>query len=68
MTESEDGQRAGDILKRIDADQSLVGREARGAQIDENDPVEARAKQIGRVVGYALLVILAVNLFTGWFF
>ena len=46
----------------------MIAQETRGAQIDESDPVEVWAKRIGRIVGYALLVVLIVNLFTGWFF
>ena len=65
----DDGTPARDILKRVDDDQrSMVVNDARGAQIDESDPVEVWAKRIGRIIGYALLVVLIVNLFTGWFF
>jgi hypothetical protein len=46
----------------------MIVQDTRGAQIDESDRVEVWAKRIGRVLGYALLAILTVNLFTGWFF
>lgn len=67
---SDDQQRARDILKRIDDDQrSMVApAPARGARIDESDPVEVWAKRIGRIIGYGLLIVLTLNLFTGWFF
>jgi hypothetical protein len=32
------------------------------------DKVELWAKRTGRVIGFILLVVLAVNLATGWFF
>lgn len=67
--DDDDAARARAILKQVDNDQrSMVAQETRGAQIDENDPVEVWAKRVGRIVGYALLVVLIVNLFTGWFF
>lgn len=67
---NDDPQRAREILKRIDDDQrSMVAPPpTRGAAIDESDPVEVWAKRLGRILGYALLVLLIVNLFTGWFF
>jgi hypothetical protein len=71
MTTKDDDEaaRARAILKQVDDDQrSMVAQQTRGAQIDESDPVEVWAKRIGRIVGYALLVVLIVNLFTGWFF
>lgn len=69
MRKSDERPRADDILKRIEDDQrSMIAQDARGARIDENDPVEAWAKRIGLILGYALLVVLIVNLFTGWFF
>jgi hypothetical protein len=69
MKDDDDAARARAILKRVDDDQrSMIAQETRGAQIDESDPVEVWAKRIGRIVGYALLVVLIVNLFTGWFF
>ena len=73
MTEKDErGQaqdRARDILKRVDDDQrSMIAPDVRGAQIDETDRVEVWAKRIGRILGYILLAILTVNLFTGWFF
>ena len=67
--DDDDSARARAILKQIDDDQrSMVAQETRGAQIDEGDPVEVWAKRVGRILGYALLVVLIVNLFTGWFF
>jgi hypothetical protein len=69
MKDDDDAARARAILKQVDDDQrSMIAQETRGAQIDESDPVEVWAKRIGRIVGYALLVVLIVNLFTGWFF
>jgi len=32
------------------------------------DPIEFWAKRTGRIIGLILLVILALNLATGWFF
>jgi hypothetical protein len=32
------------------------------------DAVELWAKRIGRALGFVFLALLAVNLFTGWFF
>jgi hypothetical protein len=67
--DDDDAARARQILKRVDDDQrSMVAQQTRGAQIDESDPVEVWAKRVGRIVGYSLLVVLIVNLFTGWFF
>lgn len=69
MTKNDDEAQARGILRRVESDQlSMIGQEARGAQIDESDPVEVWAKRIGRIIGYGLLVVLIVNLFTGWFF
>ena len=71
MTTKNDDEaaRARAILKQVDDDQrSMIAQQTRGAQIDESDPVEVWAKRVGRIVGYALLVVLIVNLFTGWFF
>ncbi|MFN3889842.1 MAG: hypothetical protein ACK4MV_05535 [Beijerinckiaceae bacterium] len=71
MSEDDGAARAKEILKRIDDDQrsSMIGQDSvRGADINEYDPVEVWAKRIGRIAGYALLVLLVVNLFTGWFF
>ena len=34
----------------------------------EADGVEIWAKRIGRTLGFVFLILLAVNLFTGWFF
>jgi hypothetical protein len=67
--DDDDAARARSILKKVDDDQRrMVVQQTRGAQIDETDPVEVWAKRIGRIIGYALLVLLIVNLFTGWFF
>jgi hypothetical protein len=67
--DDDEATRASAILKRVDDDQrSMIVQDTRGAQIDESDRVEVWAKRIGRVLGYALLAILTVNLFTGWFF
>jgi hypothetical protein len=69
MTKPDDASSAKNILKRIDDDQrSMIVQDGRGAQIDESDPVEVWAKRIGRLLGMAFLVVLVVNLFTGWFF
>lgn len=69
MKNSDEGRRAESILERIDDDQrSMIVQDARGARIDKNDPVEVWAKRVGRILGYGLLVVLVVNLFTGWFF
>lgn len=69
MTTNDDDAQARGILRRVENDQlSMIGHDARGAQIDASDPVEVWAKRIGRIVGYGLLVVLIVNLFTGWFF
>ncbi|MDP2357242.1 MAG: hypothetical protein Q8M31_14425 [Beijerinckiaceae bacterium] len=69
MTEKDERVRAQEILKRVDDDQrSMIVQDTRGAQIDEDDRVEVWAKRVGRILGYALLAILTVNLFTGWFF
>ena len=46
----------------------MIVQDTRGAQIDESDRVEVWAKRVGRLLGYILLAILTVNLFTGWFF
>ncbi len=69
MMEKDERRQAQDILKRVDDDQrSMIAPDVRGAQIDETDRVEVWAKRVGRILGYILLVILTVNLFTGWFF
>ncbi len=69
MTKKDERRQAQDILKRVDDDQrSMIAPDVRGAQIDETDRVEVWAKRIGRMLGYILLAILTVNLFTGWFF
>lgn len=69
MTKNDESAQARDILKRVEDDQrSMIVQDTRGAQIDESDAVEVWAKRIGRSLGYILLGVLAVNLFTGWFF
>lgn len=69
MTKKDESKRAQEILKRVDGDQrSMIEQDTRGAQIDESDRVEVWAKRVGRLLGYILLAILTVNLFTGWFF
>ncbi len=69
MAEKDDARRAQQILKRVEDDQrSMIVQDTRGARIDENDRMEVWAKRIGRVLGYVLLGVLIVNLFTGWFF
>lgn len=69
MMKNDESKRAQEILKRIDDDQrSMIVQDTRGARIDESDRVEVWAKRIGRLLGYILLAILTVNLFTGWFF
>ncbi len=69
MTKKDESKRAQEILKRVDDDQrSMIVQDTRGAQIDESDRVEVWAKRVGRLLGYILLAILTVNLFTGWFF
>lgn len=70
MAGNDDDARAREILKRIDDDQRsmIAPAPSRGARIDESDPVEVWAKRVGRVLGYGLLIVLIVNLFTGWFF
>lgn len=47
---------------------SLLDPPPRAADLDAADPVVVWGKRVGRVIGYGLLIVLAVNLFTGWFF
>lgn len=69
MAKPDDTSDAKKILDRVEDDQrSMIAPDARVAEIDENDPVEVWARRVGRIVGYALLVALIVNLFTGWLF
>jgi len=75
MSERERGQadreEAGAILRRVADDQRSMlapGAEATPAEPAEADPVEMWARRTGRIIGYGLLVILTINLFTGWFF
>jgi len=35
---------------------------------DASDPVVIWGKRIGRIAGYCILIMLAINLATGWFF
>ena len=60
------------LLKRVADDQSgpMSGPPAIAAHADDDaaDPVVIWGKRIGRVIGYGLLIVLAINLATGWFF
>jgi hypothetical protein len=70
MSDKDRDGTAREILNRVDADQHsmIAPSTTRGADIDESDPVEVWAKRVGRVIGYGLLIVLTINLFTGWFF
>ncbi len=39
-----------------------------GDNVTDNDPAEKWGRIVGRTLGFAFLIILAINLFTGWFF
>ena len=39
-----------------------------GENVTNSDPVEKWGRIIGRTLGFLFLAVLAVNLFTGWFF
>lgn len=69
MTNDEQSQA---LLKRVSADQSgpMSGPPVVPAHADDDsaDPVVIWGKRTGRVIGYVLLVVLAINLATGWFF
>jgi hypothetical protein len=60
------------VLKQVAADQSgpMSGSPAIAAHGDDDaaDPVVIWGKRVGRVIGYGLLIVLAINLATGWFF
>lgn len=68
MTSDEKSQA---LLKRVASDQSgpMSGPPAI-ARDDEDaaDPVVIWGKRVGRVIGYGLLIVLVINLATGWFF
>ena len=46
----------------------LGGMNMRADDGEAPDAVEIWAKRIGRALGLVFLVVLAINLFTGWFF
>ena len=60
------------LLKRVASDQSgpMSGPPVAAAHDDGDaaDPVVIWGKRVGRVIGYGLLIVLAINLATGWFF
>ena len=58
-----------DILRRAEADQrGLLTPGPPLAGEPSGDAAEIWGRRVGRVLGYALLLLLIVNLFTGWFF
>jgi hypothetical protein len=73
-------QNAREILSRADRDSADVFSthlEKAAGQVTSHftasgepsaDKVELWAKRTGRIIGFILLVMLAVNLATGWFF
>jgi hypothetical protein len=46
----------------------LGGARMRDNDGAEPDAVEIWAKRVGRALGVIFVIILAINLFTGWFF
>jgi hypothetical protein len=46
----------------------LGGARMREDEGEAPDAVEIWAKRVGRALGVIFVVILAINLFTGWFF
>ena len=46
----------------------LGGVNMRANEGEAPDSVEIWARRIGRALGLVFLVVLAINLFTGWFF
>lgn len=39
-----------------------------GDDVTNSDPVEKWGRIVGRTLGFGFLIVLIVNLFTGWFF
>ncbi len=65
--QAEDARRTLAALSR-DGGLLGVGPQMRADDHGSADAVEIWAKRIGRALGLVFLVLLAVNLFTGWFF
>ena len=65
--EAEDARRTLAALSR-DGGLLGVGPQMRGDDASAEDALELWAKRIGRALGFVFLILLAVNLFTGWFF
>jgi hypothetical protein len=65
--EAEDARRT---LAALSRDGGLLGAGPHMREDDgePQDAVELWAKRIGRALGFVFLVLLAINLFTGWFF
>ena len=63
--EAEEARRT---LASLSRDTGLLGGASMREEPGEADAVEIWAKRIGRTLGLIFLVLLAVNLFTGWFF
>jgi hypothetical protein len=65
--EAEEARRT---LASLSRDPGLLGSgpQMRGDLDEPQDAVEIWAKRIGRALGFVFLALLAVNLFTRWFF
>jgi hypothetical protein len=65
--EAEDARRT---LSAMSRDGGSLGAGPRMREDDgaPQDAVELWAKRIGRALGFVFLALLAINLFTGWFF
>lgn len=57
-----------EILRRAEADQRGPFAPGPPPGGESGDPAEMWGRRVGRALGYGLLVVLIVNLFTGWFF
>jgi hypothetical protein len=64
--EAEDARRSLASLSRETG--LLGGARMREDEGDAPDAVEIWAKRLGRALGLIFLVVLVINLFTGWFF
>jgi len=62
-------RRAKNALRRVEQQsEKILGAGTSDTQGGENDPIDLWGKRIGRVIGYAIVIILIWQLTTTYFF